>query len=85
MVKHKTSDSMEQVIFEIDNKKDANLLIAIADKLGIKKHVVSKTTEALKKNKREDLLKTIDVGVDVSNFGNPSTWQREARKDRIFN
>jgi hypothetical protein len=36
---------MEQVTFETDNKKDLNLLIAIAEKLGIKKHVagISKT------------------------------------------
>ncbi len=76
---------MEQVTFVIDNKKDVNLLIAIAEKLGIKKHVISKTTETLKKNKREDLFKTIDTGVDVSNFGDPSSWQRKTRKDRIFN
>lgn len=34
---------MEQVTFEADDKKDVNLLIAIAEKLGIKKHVISKT------------------------------------------
>ena len=76
---------MEQITFEIDDKKDVNLLIAIADKLGIKKYVVSKTTETLKRNKREDLFKTIDAGVDVSNFGNPSLWQKKTRKDRIIN
>ncbi|HEY8658790.1 MAG TPA: hypothetical protein VIL78_07120 [Hanamia sp.] len=76
---------MEQITFEIDDKKDVNLLIAIADKLGIKKYVVSKTTKTLKRNKREDLFKTIDAGVDVSNFGNPSLWQKKTRKDRIIN
>ena len=73
---------MEQVTFVIENKKDVNLLIAIADKLGIKKHIVSKT---LKKDKQEDLFKIIDAGVDVSNFGDPSSWQRETRKDRTLN
>ena len=76
---------MEQITFEIDDKKDVNLLIAIADKLGIKKYVISKKTETLKRNKREDLFKTIDAGVDVSNFGNPSLWQKKTRKDRIIN
>ncbi len=76
---------MEQVTFVIDNKKDVNLLIAIAAKLGIKKFIVSKTTRAQKKNKLEDLFKTIDAGVDVSNFGDPSSWQKEIRKDRMFN
>lgn len=44
------------------------LLIAIAERLRIKK---SENPE-LKKIKREDLLKTIDAGVDVSNFGDLS-------------
>ena len=76
---------MEQVTFVMDNKKDVNLLIAIAGKLGIKKYIVSKTIETRKNNKLKDLFKTIDEGVDVSNFGDPSSWQRETRKDRIFN
>jgi len=76
---------MEQVTFVIDNKKDVNLLIAIAAKLGIKKFIVSKTTKTQEKNKLEDLFKTIDAGVDVSNFGDPSSWQKETRKDRMFN
>lgn len=42
---------MEQVTFETDNKKDINLLIAIAEKLGIKKHVISETDIAGKKAK----------------------------------
>lgn len=76
---------MEQVTFEIDNKKDVNLLIAIAEKLGIRKHVISKKTETLKRNKREDLFRIIDAGADVSNFGDPSSWQKATRKDRIVN
>ena len=76
---------MGKVTFVIDNKKDISLLIAIAGKLGIKKYIVSKTTETQEKNKREDLFRIIDAGVDVSNFGNPSSWQRKTRKDRLFN
>ena len=73
---------MEQVTFFIENKKDANLLIAIADKLGIKKLEISKT---LGKEKQEDLFKIIDAGADISNFGDPSSWQSETRKDRTLN
>ena len=76
---------MEQVTFEIDNKKDVNLLIAIAEKIGIRKHVISKKTETLKRNKREDLFRIIDAGADVSNFGDPSSWQKATRKDRTVN
>ncbi|MEO5500015.1 MAG: hypothetical protein ABIR31_01120 [Ginsengibacter sp.] len=75
---------MEQVTFIIEHKKDKNLLIAIAEKLGIKKYAVSKAKEKIKNDKREDLLKIIDAGTDVSNFGDPSSWQRETRKDRTF-
>jgi len=76
---------MEQVTFEAENKKDVNLLIAIAEKLGIRKHVVSKRAEKLKKeDKQEDLFRIIDAGTDISNFGDPSLWQRETRKDRII-
>lgn len=73
---------MEQVTFVIDNKKDANLLISIAEKIGIKKHIVSKTSS--EKSKRKKLYEIIDAGVDVSNFGDPSLWQRETRKDRAL-
>jgi hypothetical protein len=73
---------MEQVTFVIDNKEDANLLISIAEKIGIKKHIVSKT--AHRESKRKKLYEIIDAGVDVSNFGDPSLWQRETRKDRIL-
>ncbi len=76
---------MEQVTFVIDNKKDVNLLIAIADKLGIKKFIVSKPAKNQEKNELEDMFKIIDAGVDVSNFGDPSLWQSETRKDRILN
>ena len=42
---------MEQVTFETNDKKDVNLLIAIAEKLGIKKHVISNTGIQEKKKK----------------------------------
>lgn len=76
---------MEQVTFIIEHKKDKNLLITLAEKLGIKKYVVAEEKKAVKKEKREELLKIINAGIGVSNFGSPSEWQKEARKDRIFN
>ena len=76
---------MEQVTFLIEHKKDKKVLIAIAEKLGIKKYSVSKSTDVVRKSNREDLFKVIDAGVDVSNFGDPSLWQKETRKDRNLN
>ncbi|MGN6296264.1 MAG: hypothetical protein ACTHM7_05740 [Ginsengibacter sp.] len=43
---------MEQVTFEAENKRDVNLLIAIAEKIGIKKYVISKTGMVKNKAKR---------------------------------
>lgn len=43
---------MEQVTFEAENKRDVNLLIAIAEKIGIKKYVISKTGMVKNKTKR---------------------------------
>ena len=76
---------MEQVTFLIEHKKDKKVLIAIAEKLGIKKYSVSKSTDVVRKSNREDLFKIIDAGVDVSNFGDPSLWQKDTRKDRNLN
>ena len=76
---------MEQVTFVTDDKKDVNLLITIAGKLGIKKYTLSKTAETKSENKLKGLFKIIDAGIDVSNFGDPSSWQKETRKDRNFN
>ncbi|MGH2563876.1 MAG: hypothetical protein ACRDE5_05155 [Ginsengibacter sp.] len=76
---------MEQVTFVIEHKKDKNLLIAIAEKLGIKKYAITKTKKTIPEDKWKDLFKTIDNGADVSNFGDPSLWQRKTRKDRTLN
>ncbi len=76
---------MEQVTFVIEHKKDKQLLIAVAEKLGIKKYAITKTTKSNEEDKRKDLFKLIDNGADVSNFGDPSKWQRKIRKDRTLN
>jgi hypothetical protein len=51
LVNIKWEEKMEQVTFEIDGKKDVNLLFAITEKLGIKKHVISNTGIQEKKEK----------------------------------
>ena len=80
LVNTKTGKLIEQVTFETDNKKDLNLLIAIAEKLGIRKQVISQKAEMLKRDKREDLFRIIDACANVSNFGDPSSWQKATRK-----
>lgn len=75
---------MEQVTFIIEHKKDKSLLIAIAQKLGIKKYAVTNEKKVAKKDNRQELLGIINDGVDVSNFGNPSLWQKETRKTLVI-
>lgn len=75
---------MEHITFEIDNSKDLKLLITIAEKLGIRKFFY---THDLKDNLkvRNKLLKIIDKGIDISNFGDISEWQKNTRADRNIN
>ena len=75
---------MEHITFEIDNSKDLKLLITIAEKLGIKKFFYTHELKA-KPTEINKLLKIIDKGVDISNFGNINDWQRNTRTDRNIN
>lgn len=75
---------MEHITFEIDNSKDLKLLITIAEKLGIRKFFYPHELKA-KPTERTKLLKIIDKGVDISNFGDISQWQRNTRVDRNIN
>lgn len=75
---------MEHVTFEIDNSKDLKLLITIAEKLGIRKFFYAHEPKA-KTSERSKLLKIIDKGVDISNFGSINEWQKNTRSDRDIN
>ncbi len=74
---------MEQITFVTEDIRDINLLISIAEKIGLKKYIISQT-ESKKNKHRKELFKIIDAGVDVSNFGDASEWQRKTRKDRVI-
>ena len=74
---------MDRITFEIKNRKELNLLISIAEKLGIKRFIYSESS----KSKPSDLQKyyhIIDEGADVANFGDINEWQRTTRADRNF-
>lgn len=75
---------MGHITFEIDNSKDLKLLITIAEKLGISKFFYSHELKA-KPTELDKLLKIIDKGVDVSNFGDISEWQQKTRINRNIN
>jgi MinD superfamily P-loop ATPase len=75
---------MGQITFEIDNSNDLELLINIAEKLGIRKFFIT-NREKTKSSKNKKLLQIIEKGVDVSNFGDIEEWLRNERKDRSIN
>jgi hypothetical protein len=75
---------MDRITFEIENRKELNLLISIAEKLGIKRFVYSEAS----KSKPADLQKIfqiIDNGADTSTFGDINEWQKITRADRNLN
>ncbi len=78
---------MKRLTFEIDNQKDLSLLLALAERLGLKKTFITDETEDKPKKNKElaKYFKIIDKGADVSSYGDASEWQRKVRKDRKFN
>jgi len=77
---------MTRIILESQNKNDVLLIMELAARLKIKYKI-----ETLKSNKVEDdinikkIHSLLDQGADVSNYGDPSEWQRSVRKDRNIN
>ncbi len=75
---------MERITFEIETRKELNLLISIAEKLGIKKFIYSEKVKA-KPTELQKMYQIIDKGADISTFGNIKKWQKTARADRNLN
>jgi hypothetical protein len=70
---------MERITLEIDNPKDADLLLSFAKRIGVtivdEKKVMP--TSVLKRSRS-----IIDKGCDISSYGDPVKWQKKVRKDR---
>ena len=75
---------MERITFEIENRKELNLLISLAEKLGIKRFIYSKTVKS-KPAELQKIYHIIDKGADVSTFGDIKEWQKTTRTDRNIN
>lgn len=69
---------MTRIILETRNKKDLILITELAERLKIN-YKIEPLGINLNKKKISLYLKK---GSDISNFGNPSKWQRNVRKDR---
>ena len=75
---------MQRITFEIENRKELNLLISIAEKLGIKKIIYTNAVKS-KPTELQKIYQIIDKGVDISTFGDIKEWQRTTRADRNLN
>ncbi|MFH0865358.1 MAG: hypothetical protein V1904_04140 [Bacteroidota bacterium] len=75
---------MERITFEIESRKELNLLISIAEKLGIKRFIYSKAMKS-KPAELQKIYQIIDKGADVSTFGDIKEWQSTTRTDRNMN
>ncbi|NTW31949.1 MAG: hypothetical protein HGB12_04885 [Bacteroidetes bacterium] len=75
---------MERITFEIESRKELNLLISIAEKLGIKRFFYSEAVKS-KSAELQKIHHVIDKGVDISTFGDIKEWQRTTRSDRNLN
>jgi len=75
---------MQYLTFEVENGKELNLLIAIAEKLGIKRYNYSEDVKS-QPTELKKIYQIIDAGADISTFGDIKEWQRTTRADRNLN
>lgn len=72
---------MTRIIIESSNERDLSLIKELIQRLRIdyriEKLAEETTPEISRKNKQIKLKK-----IDISNFGDPSEWQRKVRADR---
>ncbi|HPI37727.1 MAG TPA: hypothetical protein PK397_07270 [Ignavibacteriaceae bacterium] len=72
---------MTRIILESSDKNDLILIKELAKRLKInyrlEKLKDKQRTSASKKNRKKELS-----SIDISNFGNPTEWQRNVRADR---
>ena len=74
---------MTRIILESKNKSDVLLITELADRLKIKYKIETRASVIkTKKIETKTANSLLDKGVDISNYGDPSEWQRNVRKDR---
>ena len=77
---------MTRIIIESQNKSDVLLITELADRLKIKYKIeMLSANEEREKLNIKSIYSLLDRGADISNYGDPSDWQRIVRKDRSLN
>ncbi len=73
---------MTRIILESKNNNDVRLIKQLAERLHIHYKIQSVRRTDITGNDIEPYYKLIDKIIDVSNYGEPSHWQKNVRKDR---
>ena len=77
---------MTRIILESQNKNDVLLITELAERLKIKYKIETISSNKIDGDKNiRKIHSLLDKGADVSNYGDPSEWQRSVRKDRNIN
>lgn len=73
---------MTRIIIESDNKKDLSLIKELVKRLKLKYEVQDLPGIDDQVKDKSKVMKVINKGIDVSNYGDPSLWQKEVPKTR---
>jgi hypothetical protein len=76
---------MTRIILESENNKDVLLITELAERLKIKYKIEKLNLDNIKYEISDRVSNLLKEGVDISNYGDPSEWQRNVRKDRSLN
>lgn len=76
---------MTRIILESENNKDVLLITELAERLKIKYKIEEQNLDNKKYEISDRVNNLLKEGVDISNYGDPSEWQRNVRKDRSLN
>ena len=73
---------MTRIILESKNYNDLQLIKELADRLKISYKIQNLPIAETNDKNLEHYYKLINNEVDVSNYGDPSQWQKKVREDR---
>ena len=82
MIKNKIRGNMTRIILESKNYNDLQLIKELADRLKISYKIQNLPIAETNDKNLEHYYKLINNEVDVSNYGDPSQWQKKVREDR---
>ncbi len=76
---------MTRIILESGNNNDVKLIKELAARLNMSYKIQSVASKSIHDKDIEHCYKIINKVIDVSNYGDPSEWQKKVREDRSIN